>query len=301
MISFKCRNCGGEMNVSRGGELYCGYCGSKAVLSDAQLREYREFRLSMLNYLSAIANTDADPAQTERIWRHAEHEELRAADGSAINIEYLFRDEQDRVTVYTARNNVLFVFKKGDRRAERFFNMVDRLEFPAADVRDLGQFFPVRAGVYPLEDGGTLIAVKKNEKVFPLSAFGALPPEHAAWIISRLENLCCVLAYSGIAHGGIGLESVFIDAGKHAAYLLGGWWNSAEKPEGSARDLSDIRCTAKRIMGVCYNGAPEELKAFISQSPAKNAFEDFTLWDETLKKAFGKRQFRRLDLVSLRL
>ena len=300
MISFKCKNCGGEMSVSRNGGLFCSYCGTRTVFSDSELREYREFRAKMLEYLSAVANTDSDPAATESVWFRAEHTTLRADDGSAVEIKYLFKGEQDGVEIYTARNNALFRFKAGDGRAARFSAPVGALRFPAADVRDLKQFFPVFNGEYVLEDGGTLLAVKKPETAFPLSAFGGLPPEHAAWIVSRLENLCCVLAYSGLAHNGIGMESVFIDPGKHSAYLLGGWWNARPHEDGSAADLAAVRETAGRVLGVYADDAPAAFKDFLSGPPRGNAYDDFAAWDGVICSGFGGRRFVKLDLCSLK-
>lgn len=301
MISFKCKNCGGEMNVSRSGDLFCSYCGTKAVFSDSELREYRDFRGRMLDYLSAVANTNGAPEETEFIWSRAEKARFCGEDSSPIEISWLFKGEQDGVTVYTARHNVLFVFKSGDERAAGFFKNVEALEFPSADVRELGQYFPKHGGTFRLKDGGVLLAVNKPETVFPLSAFGSLPPEHAAWVISRLENLCCVLAYSGLAHNGIGMDSVFIDAGRHSMYLLGGWWNAHPSPEGSRGDLLALRETAKRVLGVYCEGSPKMLKDFLSGEPKANAYEDFAAWDAVIKEAFGGRKFVRLDLGALKI
>ena len=56
MITYKCENCGGEMVIRASGDLVCDYCGSKSHFSDAQLREYREFRKNMLEYLLNTRN-----------------------------------------------------------------------------------------------------------------------------------------------------------------------------------------------------------------------------------------------------
>ena len=316
MINFKCSSCGAEMSVSKTGDLVCSYCGSRSVFSDKDLKEYKEFRLRMLSYLSIISDVPAGkvsskdvyssgnslyPEETDRIWQDAEQEKLRMSDGRPLNIKYLFKGVQDGVTIYTARKNAVFVFNREDfSLCSRFSYMLGKLCYPSADIKGLSKFFPVVGGCFELDDNRCVISVSKDEELYPLSAFGSLPPEHAAWIVSRLENLCCVLAYSGILHNGINMESVFINARTHQAYLLGGWWNACECTDGR-NDLIAVRAVAKRVMGIGYERSPDEFRKFISEPPANDAFEDFSLWDTVIEKGFHGRRFRKLDLSSLQI
>ena len=301
MISFKCRNCGGEMSVTRNGDLCCSYCGSKTVFNDKDLRDYKEFRLKMLTYLSEISDRP-HPEETERIWNNAVSEEMTMSDGRPLTVRYLFKGVQDDVVIYTARKNVLFVFPEGKKEmGDRFANMITKLSYPSADIKGLSGFFPVISGRFELNDNRTLLSVAKDEEIYPLSAFGSLPPEHAAWIISRLESLCCVLAYSDISHRGIGLESVFINARTHQASLLGGWWNAGICEGGDRQDLIDMRNTAKRLTGLVFGSAPAQFCGFINDPPAADAFEDFELWDKVIEEGFNGRTFRKLDLSRLQI
>ena len=316
MINFKCSSCGAEMSVSKTGDLVCSYCGSKSVFTDKDLKEYKEFRFRMLSYLNIISDVPAGkvfskdvynsgsslyPEETERIWQNAEQEKLCLSDGRPLTIKYLFKGIQNGVTIYTARKNVIFVFEKGDEVSfGKFSPMVGKLCYPSADIKGLSKFFPVVGGCFELDDNRYVLSVSKDEELYPLSAFGSLPPEHAAWIVSRLENLCCVLAYSGILHNGIDMESVFINARTHQAYLLGGWWNACECTDGR-NDLIAVRNVAKRVMGIGYECSPDEFRKFISESPANDAFEDFSLWDTVIEKGFHGRRFRKLDLSSLQI
>ena len=301
MINFKCKSCGGELSVTSNGDLRCSYCGSRTVFTDKDLRDYRDFRYRLLSYLSAIADTQ-DSAETDRIWEKAEYEEYRLEDGRPLKISCLFKGEQDGVTVFTARRSVLFLFpEESGSLSGRYSDMISKMVYPSADIKGLSKFFPVLSGSFMLDDGRTLLSVSKDEELYPLSAFGSLPPEHAAWIVSRLENICCALAYSGIAHHGIGPESVFINARTHEAFLLGGWWNSSLRDGGSVQDLYDLRSTAKRITGMSYKSSPEEFRKFITDAPADNAFDDFAMWDRVIETGFHGRKFKKLDLRELQV
>ncbi len=289
------------MSVTRTGDLTCSYCGKKSVFTDKDLRDYKEFRFRMLSYLSVISERP-DPAETEAVWKNAVSEKLILEDGRPLTINYLFKGTQEDVEIYTARRNVIFVFPEEKKDgASHFMSMLTRLSYPSADIKDLSRFFPVAGGSFILKDGRCAFSVSKDEELYPVSAFGSLPPEHTAWIVSRLENLCCVLAYSDISHGGIGMDSVYINARTHQAYLLGGWWNSSVENGGSRKDLVDLRETARRITGVMYKDSPEEFKRFVSEPPAGGAFEDFALWDQVIEKGFHGRKFVKLDLSNLKV
>ena len=301
MITFKCPSCGGEMSVSVSGDLQCSYCRRKTVFTDKDLREYKDYRYRMLSYLSTISNR-ADSAETEKIWQNAEVQTFRIDDGRPLTIRYLFVGELDGIVIYTARKNVIFVFPPDmSTRADSFIKVVNSLSYPSADIKGLAKYFPAVSGRFLLDDGRTILSVSKDEEFFPLAAFGSLPAVHAAWIVSRLENLCCVLAYSGIYHAGISLESVFINARTHEACLLGGWWNSSLCSGGSQKDLVDLRALAKRLTGSDFESSPEEFRKFIDSPPAEDAFDDFVRWDEVIKTGFGGRKFVRLDLSNLQI
>ena len=60
-------------------------------------------------------------------------------------------------------------------------------------------------------------------------------------------------AFSNIRHGGIGLESVFINARTHEAFLFGGWENAGYCRGGSADDLAAVRSAARRLLGMHFS------------------------------------------------
>ncbi len=303
MLNFKCTQCGGEMSVSRTGDLICSYCGSHMVFSDKELAEYRDFRKRMLVYLSSIANREADPENTGRIWAGAETEMYRSAEGDDITVRYLFKSSADDGTdTFTSRNHVILVFPRDKRDApDRFQKNLKLLSYPSADIKNLSQYFPVYAGTFPLDDGRVMLALSKSEELFPLSAFGSLPAVHAAWIVSRLENLCCVMEFSNIRHGGIGMDSVFINARTHEAFLLGGWENAGHRAGGSRDDLAAVRSTARRVLGRHFGSAPAEFRQFIDNGPASDAYSDFSEWDRVIERGFGGRKFEKLDLCNLQI
>ena len=300
MLNFKCPNCGGEMSVSRGGDLLCSYCDSKLNFTDKDLAEYKVFRKNMLYYLSAVANRTAVSEDSEKLWQRSAEKEFSTEDGRDVSIKYIYKSEQDGVECYTARNNVVFMFPSGKKAlADRFVEGTKLVNYPSADVRDLAQYFPIITGTFRLADDAVMLALSKPEEVFPLGAFGSLPPVHAAWIVSRLENLCCVLEYSGMTQGGITLNDLFINARTHELYLLGGWYNA--KKEKSSTDLADLRKTVKQLMGREISKAPVQFRDFLDKRDLPDAYTDFADWDNVIETGFGGRRFEKLDLTNINI
>lgn len=297
MINFKCTNCGGEMAVSRIGDLKCPYCGSNKFFSDRELQEYKAFRLRMLEYLSAASDEEKCADYLERLWNDTATEVFTNKDGVDITIQYIYKSVENGVWMYAARRNVIYIYPKERKwQAEDSINFFSKLTYPKADVKNLERCFPVLAGRYELEDGRIMIVYSKDENMYPVSMFGSLPAKHVEWIISRLENIACVLAFNDMAHGGITAEAVFINPKTHEAALYGNWSRVKEYAEGSRQDLRDIRTTATALLGKDYGDAPKPLINFLTSEPISNAYNDFARWDEVIEKELGGRHFTKFTM-----
>lgn len=301
MISFKCKNCAGEMSVDSQGMLFCEYCGSKVALTDKDLQEYRTFRLRVLNYLRGLHDKETEEgAALENIWSGAETAYLKTADGTDVKIRYIYSQALAETTYYVARQSVIFLFnRKQAHNADLYESKIAMIEYPAADMKGLDRSFPRVTGRYAMENGGVMITVERRENVFPLGMFGGLDPVHAAWIVSRLENICCVLEYSQLIHGGINANSVFIDPFSHEAVLYGGWWLAREKKRQPLvnEDLLAIRKTAEYVMGVNKEKMPKQFENFLKELPTKDAYIDFENWDKVIEEGFGGRRFVKMDVT----
>lgn len=300
MIVCKCKACGGEMSIDGAGGLKCEYCGNKAHLSDKELEGYKVYRTQMLNFIRAAHDNEKTTDYVDALWNYAEHTSFKTSDGTNIDISYLYNVTEGPATMYMCRSSVLYHFPLTQKvAASHMLNGINSIEYPAADIKGLDRCFPQLIGNYTLSDGSTLIAFKRDENVFPLAIFGALNPKHVAWIISRMENICCTLEYSELVHGGFSVESIFINPKTHEAVLYGGWWNYSKKnPISPAlnNDLADLRKVATRILGIYKSDSPKALIKFLEDKPAKDAFADFETWDKVIKDGFGGRSFTKMDI-----
>ena len=301
------------MVVHSSGDLVCPYCGAKENFSDAELAGYKAFRIHMLEYLKACADADPDPDKTDRMWDRAEHLSLKSKDGEDVVISYLYKAKEGQVTSYFTRYNVIYHFPKTfnnhtditDERAlhgnltSKAINGLSKLNYPQADLKHLEKCFPQYQGTIDLDDKSLLLIFKKPEEFYPLELFGALSKEHVAWIISRLENICCVLEYSGLVHGDIKPDSICINPRTHEAMLFGAWWDISEKKRsllpGANKDLVDLRKTAKMILGYDADLKKDSFERFLSEKPTHDAYKDFENWDKVIEDAFGGRRFTKMN------
>lgn len=133
----------------------------------------------------------------------------------------------------------------------------------------------------------------------------------AAWIISRLMNILCILEFSKVNHYGITPDNLFIDPEAHRVYLLGGWWyargqnenplgmcsqavkyyESKQSPEDRA--LIDLRCV-KDLARVLLSKkekdpVPSEIRAWVQNPVMISAKGEYKKWSDALETAWGGR------------
>ena len=294
MQRFKCKNCGGEFEISSHGELVCPFCQSKQYFTDKDFKGYDEFRDSLLKFLRVSNDQLVEKGDVLNLWDYNNKAVFETADGNDVDIAYTFQTEVDGVKVYISRENAVYVFDKSKKAlAKKMYENLERLDYPSADIKNLKNFLPNLNLELELKDGGLLVAFSKPENVYPLFAFSNLGPRHVAWMISRMENFACLLEFNGMDFGHMDENNLFINPKTHEAYLLGGWWDVSAA--GKAVALSALRQTAKRITGSRLAEGPKEYEEFLNSRPKSNAYDDFAAWDAVIEYGFGGHNFANFE------
>ena len=206
------------------------------------------------------------------------------------------------------------------------------IRFPDAKVRiQMERFFPAPKGIYTTCDARVAV-FDKTEDIVVLSDLiahmgGALPPKHAAWVISGLLNLCCFLEVSGLTNNAISPETVLVTPTHHAAFTLS-WWYAARAghrltllpsstfdllPASMARDkrasirldLESVRAVGLACLGDPTGASlagradvPSSVSTWLRLPPAASAIDDYRSWSETALPGFGPRRFLKLGITS---
>lgn len=329
MALLKCKMCGGTLDYDRERDLaVCPYCGSRSTVFEQDRKLFEQFQAAFAAVLRQ-GGSDGRKAAEEGFWVEASVECLPREDGEVIEIAYLTKRRADMCTVYVARNHVIFLFDRGQEKyAERYREMAGKITYPDREMeRELSRYIPRVVTQCRLADGRMFLAVEKAEGVYPLGMLGILIDRHAAWVMSRLENLCCLLEYNDMVLNGFIVENLFVDPANHQLYLYGGWWFAgyrgvetvgASKPvlpylkkdsSGRSRsrtstDLESIRLIGAKLLG-CEsredlrgrNLLPEPFRRFLTDPPKENASADFAEWDRVLEESYGERRFIPLSVT----
>lgn len=329
MALLKCKMCGGTLDYDRRQNLaVCPYCGSKSTVFEQDRKLFEQFQTAFAVVLNQTDEQKRQQAE-EGFWVEVNYEELPREDGEVIEVAYLTKRRADMCTVYVARRHVIFVFDKGfEDSAARYREMAEQIRYPdEAMAGELSRYIPKVVTECRLADGRCFLAIEKEQGVYPLGMLGLLIDRHVAWVVSRLENLCCLLEYNDMVLNGFSVENLFVDPANHQIYLYGGWWfagflgmetagasksvlpylkkgiTGQNKNHGST-DLESIRLVAARLLGCESREAlrtahllPKAFEEFLTQGPEHSAGADFARWDKVLLKSFGERKFIPLSMT----
>lgn len=288
MIQYKCRSCGGEIEIGSAGSLVCPFCGTKSFMTDADFRGNEEFRKKLLAYYKAEALNKENDYSADTLWNCTGNESYTMQNGSELSIEYMVKDENDGYICYVAYKTVIYVFDD-KYNSDLFMKGLNSLVFPEADTK-LHRCFPELKMEIPLEDGRFVLVFTRRPNFYPAKLFSPWPSGHLAWVISRMENFCCELNYSDIEHGDITPSSVWINPSTHEGILFGDW--RKVRPLKNKEDLRSLRKTAIELAENTLN--PKELYDFLNSEPSQDAFEDFQKWDTVIEKGFGGHKFEKM-------
>lgn len=288
MIHYKCRSCGGEMEIGDVGSIICPYCGAKTFMTDADFKGNEEFRKKLLLYLKAEADNKEFDYGADTLWQCNGEDRFLMQNGQELTIKYMYKYDYKGCICYVAKENAVYVFDNV-REKTAFLAGIKKLVFPEADAK-LDRCFPSLKMEVSLSDGKEVLVFTRRPNFFPVELFMPFPSEHLAWVISRMENICCELRYSEIEHGGIDMTSIWVNPITHEGAIFGDWRNV--KPLSGTRDLADLRKTA--IVLAENTRKPIELYEFLNGSPARDAFEDFSKWDTVIEKGFGGHRFVKM-------
>jgi len=256
-------------------------------MSDSELRGNEAFRQKILSFYMAKAMAREDDYSGDDLWEETGNVSFIMDNSKPLTIAYMDKYIYPGMECFLAKKSVVYVFDD-EKEADMFMKGLLSLTFPEADMK-LDRCFPMLTQRLHLKDGREVLVFVRKPYFYPVEVFAPLKAEHLAWVISRMENICCALEFSEISHGDISTASVFVNPVTHEGMLFGDYRNV--KRFSTQGDLKKIRETAKQVME--RDSGPSELFAFLDSKPRANAYEDFEYWDTVIEKGFGGHKFVR--------
>ncbi len=289
MKQFKCSNCGGQLEFGGSGGLVCPYCGSKNFMTDSEFRGNNEFRKLLLSYYKAEAEKKEFDYSRDVLWHTSGRDSFVLENGRELNVDYMEKYDYYGMCCYVARESAVYVFKSA-ADSERFLSNLSSLSFPQSDTK-LPRCFPSLKLNVKLKGSGAVLAFVRRPNFYPAELFSPLPSTHLAWVISRMENICCALAFSGLEHGAISPDSIWVNPETHEGALFGDW-RYVKRASVNSDDLKALRKAA--ILLAEDTRSPKEMYRFLNSKPAETAFDDFELWDKVIEDGFGGHKFVKM-------
>lgn len=290
LLNIRCDNCGAEYRISSRGEMVCRFCGSMVYLSDKDFKAYKNTRDEMLHNDRFINDETADEGDILHMWNNSSRVNFTTDRGVNITMDSFYLVILDDKEVYIGSNKILIVFASISE-VTRFNNSLSQIMYPSADIKDLSRFLPNVTFKATLEDGRGIIVVSKSENIYPLFLFENLKATTVAWMISRFENLGCLLEFNDMDFDTISIEDIYINPKTHELFILDGWENVSRTPRRNY--LKDIRLIAKDVMDC--STANDMCMQFLNGEPAATAYDDFGNWDDVIMKGFGGHNFHQFN------
>ena len=278
------------MTFGGAGGFECPFCGSKAFMSDADFKQNEEFRKSLLQYYKAEAIKKDNDYSQDSIFTCRGHDSYTLETGEALFIDYMIKRAYDGYVCYLAKESVIYVFEE-PAAAQTFMHGLRSLRFPDADTK-LQRSVPELKLTLQLQSGAYVLVFVRHPNFYPAELFAPWVSDQLAWVISRMENICCLLQYSEIEHGCITPDAIWINPLTHEGALFGDW-----RKVRSLRGVNDLAALRRTAIALASDTRkPKELYDFLNHAPMPDAFRDFELWDKVIESGFGGHKFIKMDV-----
>jgi len=290
LLNIKCDNCGAEYRISSRGEMVCRFCGSMIYLSDKDFKSYKNTRDEMLINDRFLNDELASEGDVLKLWNSGSSVNFRTATGNNISFESYYSVILPEKEVYIGSNKIAVVFPDKMPIAP-FNNILSEIMYPSADIKGLSKYLPNVTYRAELDDGRGLMLIAKAENIYPLYLFENLKATTVAWMISRFENLGCLLEFNNMDFESIRIEDIYINPKTHELFILDGWEGVSMTSDRNY--LKDIRSIAKSVMDI--STTPALCMEFLDGAPKPTAYDDFKAWDDVIMKGFGGHNFHKFN------
>lgn len=203
--------------------------------------------------------------------------------GEKISISYIYSYHDEFSRMYLGEDIVWYMFDTSyAKRAKAMEEGMKKVKKKTSLEEEALESLPKLLKRYELREGGAILAIQRPKGYVPLAMLEAFTYQDIVRIVSRLEDLVCVLEMTGHVHGLMTAESLFVEPGTGNCSLLGGWWNAHVKKSyeklHANDDLLSIRELAILMLGKNRSRISKDFERFLNLAPAETAREDRKNW-----------------------
>jgi len=267
------------------------------------------------------------------IWVLPSIYEFISLEGKKYRLHYKKQHSFELGEMYIGDTNILFAIPKANHIFfENAHNTISKFKFANDTMKkEMTRWLPNIKYILPSHQYDYMLIGKGQDVVLLKDLFEFFkrkspPPEHVAWIMSSLLNICCYLDYAKLSHNCISLDTVFISPRGHSAYLYGGWWwskrvgtkitqvpartaslmSSQQKNNKIATqslDLDMVRAVGRELFRDLSGAGlyqrkeiPKPVSNWMTSTTSGVAVEDYRNWRKVMEKSWGKPKFHDMKV-----
>lgn len=273
----------------------------------------------------------AEERRAAGIWRKPGLLVLKAVDGQTFEMRWRKRRRLEVGEVLIAPLSVVYLVDKAHRDLfEAAIARMKNLRYANDAMKaEFSRYMPTVRLTFETADQLVMVLDKTHDVVLLADLVehlgGRLEARHGAWILSSLLNIACYLAWTGMTHNAISMETVFVSPRYHSALLLGGWWYAdrigdplraapgrsvaaapadllTAKKADPRLDLQCIRLLGREVLGdpagnrLVSAGVPQAVADWLRYATSGSPQEDYKTWAKARDAGFGPPRFIPLDV-----
>lgn len=265
-------------------------------------------------------------------WNKGSLKEFVSLDNKKTIYSYVNEYEFELGYYLIAANSVAWVISPDfEDLALNAIKQIENIKYASDKMKsEMQKFVPKITSFIRTQDKQTVVIMERDPNSVllkdALAYYTKVDAKHVAWILSNCYHLCCFLEYNKLMHGGLTIDSLFINPENHASQLLGGWWFTHRQNDKlralsaqtlsiapfnvinskialGSLDLECIRLIGRQLLGdknginlVKNKDIPTPLTQWLRGASTEDAFKEYDIWYKVLKDSFGVRRFTKMEL-----
>lgn len=259
-------------------------------------------------------------------WKLLDAIRVTKKSGEKVEIKYKYKGLYELGEYFVGDSILVYSFNK-QKFYNNYLSSIKNIKY--ADDRMKTQFkilMPEIIDNFEADNNTFYIVIKKYPELYPLKLISDILNKdvHAAWVNTKLLNLCNFLQYNKLVHNGISIENCFVNPELHTIHLYGGWQYATKENEkmiGTTKSIfenmnmkvrtskqssysTDVDASKYIVKSLLNSMTYVELKKNVKDSFAQylsspsngNSFDELEKWEKAMIETFGKRKFVKVEI-----
>lgn len=178
-------------------------------------------------------------------WGESKHSIIIQKSNKKMQLKYRYSYSTEVGNAYAGDKILVFSFNQ-KKYYDNYINSVNKITYKDNRQKEyFEKFVPKIIDNFESKDNIFYVVLEKDADEYPLMLVKEIfkQKEHAAWVLTRLLNLCVLFWMNRFVHNGICINNCYVNLAKHGICLYGGWQfgtEAGEKMIGTSKEIFNI-------------------------------------------------------------